>query len=222
MRVLIIGAGDVGLPIIRYLSGKGNLLTVIEKSERACKRVAQQADAAIFKGNGDDPEIWKGIEADKMDVLMTLTNDDGINMRACEIAKRQYGVPLVIARAHQPENLNKIKEAGADIAICPAEETCRLFLNALEKHVAETLCDYTAEGFRVVMVTIPPDGSVIGKNLHELDISNNCRIPSVLRDGGVLFPEESYVFKGKDRIFLLGTTEHVEKAVEKLSSVEIT
>jgi trk system potassium uptake protein TrkA len=218
---MIIGAGDIGMPIVHYLSTRGYLLSVIEKSEKICKRVANNADAAIFQGNGDDLEIWKNMEADKMDVLMALTNDDGTNMRACEIAKKRYGIPFVIARVRQPENLNKIKEAGADVAICPAEETRRLFLNALEKPASETLCEYTAESFKVTMVTIPPDGSVIGKNVDQAGIPENSKISSVLRNGGILFPTESLVFKGGDRVLVLGLAEQVEKAVDKLRNVEI-
>jgi trk system potassium uptake protein TrkA len=218
---MIIGAGDIGMPIVHYLSTRGYLLSVIEKSEKICKRVANNADAAIFQGNGDDLEIWKNMEADKMDVLMALTNDDGTNMRACEIAKKRYGIPFVIARVRQPENLNKIKEAGADVAICPAEETRRLFLNALEKPASETLCEYTAESFKVTMVTIPPDGSVIGKNVDQAGIPDNSKISSVLRNGGILFPTESLVFKGGDRVLVLGLAEQVEKAVDKLRNVEI-
>lgn len=219
---MIIGAGDVGMPIIHYLSARGYLLSVIEKSEKICKRVANRADAAIFQGNGDDLEVWKNMEADKMDVLMALTNDDGTNMRACDIAKKRYGIPFVIARVRQPENLAKMKDAGADVAICPADEVRRLFLNALEKPAAETLCQYAAESFEVMMVTIPPDGSVIGKSVDQVGISDNCRISSVLRNGGIVFPTETFVFKGGDKVLLLGTVEQVEKTVDKLRNVEIT
>ena len=219
---MIIGAGDIGMPIIRHLSTRGYLLSVIEKNEQTCKRVANQADAAIFQGNGDDVDVWKNVEADKMDVLMALTNNDGANMRACEIAKKRYGIPFVIARVRQPENLNKMKEVGADVAICPAVESWYLFLNALEKSAAQTLCEYTTEKFKIIMVTIPPDGSVIGKNLEEVGISDGCRISIVLRNGSVVFPTETLVFKGGDKVLTLGLTEQVEKTVEKLRSIEIT
>jgi Trk K+ transport system NAD-binding subunit len=115
-----------------------------------------------------------------------------------------------------------MKDAGADVAICPADEVRRLFLNALEKPASETLCDYATESFKVIMVIIPPDGSAIGKSVDQVGISDNCRISSVLRNGTILFPTETFVFKGGDKVLLLGTMEHVEKAVDKLRNVEIT
>ena len=219
---MIIGAGDIGLPIIHYLSERGHLLTVIEKDEKRCKHIADHADAAIFKGNGDDQEIWKNIEVDKMDALMALTNNDEINIAACRMAKKDFGIPFVIARAHQPESIGEMKEAGADFAICPSLETRRLFLNAIESRNAETLYEQSAPDFKLVMVTIPQNGSIIGQTLDKLDLSEKCKIASVFRNGSFVFPSEEFMFKGGDKLFVMGSIENVEKAVEKLRNVEIT
>ena len=219
---MIIGAGGTGMPIIQYLSKRGHILTVIEKDEKRCKYVSDHSDAAIFQGNGTDPEIWKSVEADKMDALIMLTNDDETNMKACEIAKKRFGIPFVITRIREPENKAKSKEVGADIIICPAEEIRGLFLNALEGPTEETLCEYTAEKFMVLMVIVPPDGVLIGKSIDQLGNLDNCRISAVLRNGAFVFPTESFVFKGEDRVVLMGSIEAVEKVAEELRSVIIT
>lgn len=219
---MIVGAGDIGMPIIHYLSEGGHILTVIEMDEKRCKHIADHADAAIFQGSGSDPEIWKNTEADKMDALLALTNDDDINLKVCEIAKKQFGMPLVIARAHQPENVAKIKEASADIVICPSQETRRLFLNALERLTAETLYENSTSNFKIALATIPPNGSIIGKNMEELDPPRDCKISSVFRNGTVLFPQQYFMFKGGDKVVLLGVRESVEKIIEKLKAIEVT
>jgi len=218
---MIVGAGDIGMPIIHYLSERGHLLTVIEMNEKRCKEIANHSDAAIFRGSGTDLKIWKSIEAEKLDVILALTNDDEINMKACEIAKKQFGIPFVITRVHQPENLAQMKEC-ADIAICPAQETRRLFLNALESLTVETLCEHAAANFKAVMVTIPPNGSIIGKTVNQLDISENFKIVSVFRNSTFVFPTDSFMFKGGDKVLLVGLSEPVDKTAEKLRNVEIT
>jgi len=219
---MIIGAGDIGMPIIHYLSERGHLLTVIEKDEKRCKHIADHADAAIFKGNGDDKEIWKSAEADKMDTLMALTNNDKINVVACGMAKRDFGIPFVIARAHQPEYVEKMKEAGADAAFCPSLETRRLFLNAIESRTAETLYEKQRADFKLVMVSIPQNGAIIGKTLDQLNLQERCVVTTVFRNGTFVFPTESFMFKGGDRALVMGASENVEKIVEKLRNVEIT
>jgi trk system potassium uptake protein TrkA len=222
LRIVIVGAGDIGMPIIRYLSQRGHLLTVIETDEKKCREIVEHSDAAIFIGSGADEEIWKTIEADKMDALLALTSDDEINIKVCQIAKRQFGIPFVIARAHQPENMSKMKDNGADVVLCPAQETRRLFLNALESLTAETLYEDVTANFKIVKVTIPPNGSIIGKTIGHLDLSENCRILSIFRNGELVYPTKTFVFKGGDRILLSGSLDLVEKIVEKLRSVEVT
>jgi len=219
---MIIGAGDIGMPIIHYLSERDHPLTVIESDEKKCREIVNHSDAALFNGSGTDPEIWKNAEADKMDALLALTNNDEINIKVCQIAKSQFGIPFVIARAHQPENMVKMKEFGADIVICPSQEARRLFLNALESLTAETLYEDTTTNFKIVKVTIPPNGSIIGKTVDHLYVSENCRILSIFRNGELVYPTTSFVFKGGDRVLLSGSLEFVEKIVEKLRNVEVT
>ncbi len=222
LRIMIVGAGDIGLPVIHYLSERGHLLTVIEKDEARCKHIVDHADAAIFQGKGDEKEIWKNLEADKMDALMALTNSDETNIAVCEMAKRDFGIPFVIARAHQPESIDLMKAAGADIAICPSIETRRLFLNAIESRTVETLYEKANVGFKIVSVIIPQNGVVIGKNRDRLDEPEKLRIASIFRNGAFVFPSESFIFKGGDGVLLLGESETVEKAAEKLREAEIT
>jgi len=221
MRAIIIGAGDIGMPIIHYLSERGHVLAVFEKDEDRCKHIANHSDAAIFCASGDFHELWKNAEAEKADLLMALTNDDEVNAEVSRIAKRDYGIPFVIARAHQPENIDKIKEAGADIAICPSQETLRVFLNALESRAVETLYESQRAKFKIAIVTVPSNGTAIGKKLGQAGFAN-CEVANVLRNGSFLFPDGSFVFKSGDKVVVTGALDNVEKLVEKLRNVEIT
>ena len=222
MRILIIGAGDVGLPIIQYLSIKEHRITVIERDETRCKQVSEKADAAIFQGSGSDPEAWKTVEAENMDVLMALTNDDAVNMGAIKIAKEQYGIPFVIARARQPENVPEMRRLGADAAICPPQETRRLFLNALEGMTTVTLCQYQSADFKSVIVIVPINGSVIGKTLEQVALGDGCSVAAVIRGDKHIQPSAPFVFMGNDRVMILGYIEHVERASNRLREIELT
>jgi len=157
-----------------------------------------------------------------MDALMTLTNDDKTNFAVCRIAKENYGIPLVIARVNQPQNLSVMKGAGADIAICPSIETRPLFLNAIENENVETLYERAESGFKLVMVAIPQNGQVVGKTIEMINHSGKVQVASVLRNGTYIFPSESLIFRGNDKVLLLGSSMDVGKAAEKFGRVEIT
>jgi len=84
------------------------------------------------------------------------------------------------------------------------------------------LYEHPTTNFRIVKVTIPPNGSVIGKTTDQLGFSENCRIISIFHSGVLLFPPKSFIFKGGDKVMLSGSEETVERIVEKLRKVEIT
>ena len=222
MRIMVIGTGDIGMPIVHYLSETGNIVTVIEKDEKKCKHISDHADAAIFRGSGTNLRIWKSAEAEKADALFAVTNKDDINARVCEIAKKQFGIPFVVARARQPESMGKIREAGADVVICPSLETKRLFLNALESRSVETLYEKDSMGYKLAVVTVPSNGTMIGKTVRQLDLTDNVRIATVFRNSGFEFPLQSFMFKGGDRVLLMGSKEETVKIVERLRQVEVT
>ncbi|MCS7138798.1 MAG: TrkA family potassium uptake protein [Crenarchaeota archaeon] len=222
MRILVVGAGDIGMPIIKQLSEEGHILAVIEPDEDKCREIAEHADAAIFIGSGDDPEIWKEVEADKIDVALVLTNEDEVNLRACQIAKKEYGIPLVIARAHQPENKERIRESGADIVICPSEETRRLFLNVLETPGLETIYENLAMNFKIVKVKVPFNGNAVGKTINQLNIPDECRVIGIFRECELTYVDGDAVLKGGDQVIVCGPRKLVEEIVDKFRSIEVT
>ncbi|MBS7619057.1 TrkA family potassium uptake protein [Candidatus Bathyarchaeota archaeon] len=218
----MVGAGHIGMPIIYHLSEKGHLITVIEKDEKRCKEIAEHSDAAIFNGNGIEIEIWKKIETDKIDAMFILTNDDETNLQVCQIAKSQFGIPFVIARAHQPEIIETLKKAGVDVVICPSQETYRLFLNALETLNSEILYENASEDFKIIKLRIPTNGSIIGKTVDHLGVPEDCRIVGVFRNGQLIYPTKTFMFKGGDKVLISGSLKYVEEIAEKIRHVEAT
>jgi len=222
LRIMIVGAGDTGMPLIKHLSERGHILTVVDKNEVNCEEVANCADAAIFQGSGTDSKLWKSLEAEKMDALFALTNDDEVNAALCRTSKQQYGIPTVIARVHDPENIQKMKDFGADAAICPAQETTRLFLNALENGTRDTIYELQEANFKAVTIAVPINGSIIGKTMKEIDLPEDCRISCVIRNQAAIFQDDSLTLKGGDRLLVLGQIEDVDKTVDKIMNEEIS
>jgi len=154
--------------------------------------------------------------------MFILTNDDKINIQVCQIAKSHFGIPFIIARAHQPENIETIKKAGANVVICPSQETYRLFLNALEILNSEILYENRTENFKILKLIVPPNGSIIGKTVDYLGIPEDCRIIGVFRSGQLIYPTKSFIFKGGDKILISGPLNYIEEIAEKIRYIEVT
>ena len=221
MRVLIIGAGRIGMHLIRYISmSDDNQLTVIEKKLERCREVSNVSDATILNEDGSKPDILKKAEASQTDLLLVATSDDRANITATRHAKNEFGVPRIISVANSPKNKERLTEAGADIVICPVELALRDFENLLARDRATTLIYRPELDLRVAETTIPLNATLIGKKIHEIKMPDKCRVALVCRDSTYVFPEPELELKSGDRVLLLGDAPSVARTVELLRSDE--
>ena len=221
MRVLIIGAGRIGMHLIRYIAmSDDNQLTVIEKKPERCREVSNVSDATILNEDGSKPDILKKAEASQTDLLLVATSDDRANITATRHAKNEFGVPRIISVANSPKNKERLTEAGADIVICPVELALRDFENLLARDRATTLIYRPELDLRVAETTIPLNATLIGKKIHEIKMPDKCRVALVCRDNTYVFPEPELELKSGDRVLLLGDAPSVARTVELLRSDE--
>ena len=219
MRTLIVGAGRIGMHLIGYLSSsEDNQLTVIEKKGERCKDIADRYDAVILNEDGSKPDILKKAEASQADLLLVATDDDRVNLVTARAAKKDFGIPKVIAVANSPKNKIKLMQAGADVVICPVDLALRDFENVLSKDQSITLMYRATEKLRVAEATIPVSASLIGKKIHEIQLPEKCRVGLICRDNGFVFPEPDLELKAEDKVLLLGDAPSVAKTVELLRS----
>lgn len=221
MRVLIIGAGRIGMHLIKYLSTTDeNQLTVIEKKVDKCKEVSEVSDATILNEDGSNPEILKKAEASQADLLLVATGDDKANLSITRQSKKEFGVPRIISVANSPKNKQRISDAGADIVICPVDLALRDFENLLARDRATTLIYRPELDLRVAEMTVPLNATLIGKKIHEIKMPEKCRVALVTRDNTYIFPDPQLELKSGDKVLLLGDAPSVARTVELLRSNE--
>lgn len=221
MRVLIIGAGRIGMHLIKYLSTTDdNQLTVIEKKVDKCKEVSEVSDATILNEDGSKPDILKKAEASQADLLLVATGDDRANLSITRQSKKEFGVPRIISVSNSPKNKQRISEAGADIVICPVDLALRDFENLLARDRATTLIYRPELDLRVAEMTIPLSATLIGKKIHEIKMPEKCRVALVTRDNTYIFPDPQLELKSGDKVLLLGDAPSVARTVELLRSSE--
>ncbi|MDH4262976.1 MAG: NAD-binding protein [Spirochaetia bacterium] len=99
-RVVIVGAGQVGLHIMERLSQENYNVILIDESEEILAKSRALGDVATILGNGCNPDIYAEIALNKKDVFLAVTNSDETNLVACNIAQT-YGCTTKIARVRQ-------------------------------------------------------------------------------------------------------------------------
>ena len=100
-RILILGLGGVGYYLAKRLVHEGYAVTAIESDSELIRRADGEMDARVIQGNGMSISCWKEADAEGMDCLIAVTDNDAVNMLAAMIADR-FGIKRKIARVRSP------------------------------------------------------------------------------------------------------------------------
>ena len=99
MKIIIVGAGDVGHYLCQILSEDGHSVTLIESSDVTADEVEENLDVRVIRGNGASAKCISMAGADSCDFFMAMTAHDQLNIVACSIAHK-LGAKTTIARVH--------------------------------------------------------------------------------------------------------------------------
>ena len=106
MKIIIVGAGQVGSSLSVNLVKEGNDVTLIDKSPDLLENIADKIDLQTIHGNGAHPRILEAAGAHKADMIVAVSKSDETNMIACQVAYTVFGVEKKIARIRDLEYLN--------------------------------------------------------------------------------------------------------------------
>jgi len=231
MRAIVVGAGEVGYQIAKFLSAEAIDVVVVDKDRSKTARISEEIDIAVINGEGGSPSSLKEAEAERADILLAVTDQDETNMIACLLAKAMFGIPRKIARIRNPDyfsNERLLQTLGIDPAINPELEIAAAIVRILEAPFASEIEDFEGGLVKVIGFKIPETSSVIGKPLKMLGANSVKKflIGLIVRDEKTFVPSgDDYVKRGdiiympvipeelQDTIALLGIT---AKPVKKI------
>ena len=88
MRILVVGAGDVGFQLSRRLCSERHDLTIVEQDPRRAVRAREQLDAFVVEGNAASYDTLRQTGLERMDIVAAMTNNDDANVMVCRMAKK--------------------------------------------------------------------------------------------------------------------------------------
>jgi trk system potassium uptake protein TrkA len=138
LKILICGAGQVGLQIARQLSSENNDVTIIDNKPELVKQAAESLSVNGIVGFASYPDILESAGARDSDMVIAATHSDEVNMVICQIAHSVFDVPRKIARLRSKSYLTAIysdlyrrDHMPIDVVISPELEVAKAALQRL-------------------------------------------------------------------------------------------
>lgn len=209
MHVIIVGAGEVGYQIAKFLANEEIDVVVIDRESDKLKTISEELDVAVVEGEGGDPSALKEAGADKAEMILAVTNSDETNMIACLLAKAMFSIPRKIARIRNPDyyfNKELMSKENLDIdpVINPELEASKSVTRLLEIPFASEVEDFENGIVKVVAYKIYNESKLIGNPLKNLmsKLKTRFLIGLIIRGEKAIIPTGDDKLKAGDIIYL--------------------
>ena len=202
MFVLVIGGGKTGSHLAGQLLEQGYQVKVIDDRPGVVERLQKELPAGtVFEGDGTSPFCLEQAGIRQVQVVAAVTGDDDENLVIATLARFEFNVPRVIARVNNPKNAWLFtREMGVDVALNQADLMARLIAEEMSLGDMMTLLKLRRGEYSIVEEKAHPDSAAIGKEIHELDLPEQCVLTAILRRGQLILPRGNTRIEAADEV----------------------
>jgi trk system potassium uptake protein len=224
MKIIILGAGQVGITVADNLASEANDITIVDLDTERLRSLQDHLDIRTVAGHASHPDVLRKAGAEDADLVLAVTNSDETNMIACQVAYTLFHTPTKIARVRSAEYLNCpelfCQEAlPVDVLISPEQLVTDSIQRLIETPGALQVLDFANGRVRLVAVKAFYGGPLVGHALRELPQRMpgiDTRVAAIFRHGRAIVPEGDTVIEADDEIFYIAAAEHIHKVMGEL------
>jgi len=228
MKIIILGAGQVGTSVAHNLASEANDITVVDQNGELLRDLADRLDIRTVQGLASHPGVLAQAGADDADMLIAVTNSDEVNMVACQAAWTLFHTPRKIARVRAPEYLKHpaLFSQGAlpiDVLISPEQLVTDYIMRLIEHPGALQVLDFAGGRVRLVAVRAYYGGPLVGHELRDLNErlrGGEARIAAIYRKGRAIEPQGHTVIEADDEVFFLAAAQNIQAVLKTLRRSE--
>jgi trk system potassium uptake protein TrkA len=170
MYIIIVGAGDIGTPLIEIATRSGNEVVVIERDAQRADLIASEYDCLVLNADATTKETLVDAGIERTDGIISTTEQDATNVMVCLLAN-EFEVPSITSVVHNTEHMNLFRQIGVNTIENPQQ----LIAGHLYRAVARpAIVDYMriGEQAEVFEITVTEDAPIAGKTLTEAGQEN--------------------------------------------------
>jgi trk system potassium uptake protein TrkA len=228
MKIIILGAGQVGSTIAEYLAREGNEVTVVDRSSAALESLADRIDLRVVRGNAAHPDVLKNAGAEDADMVIALTDSDEVNMIASQVAYTLFQTPTKVARIRAPEYLDHPEMFSnefipIDLPISPEALITRYIQRLIQYPGALQVLNFADGRVQLVAVRAEADGPLVGhevRTLRDHIPGAKTRIAAVFRRDKPIIPTGDTVIEVDDEVFFVAARRDIKRMMAEFSKVE--
>jgi trk system potassium uptake protein TrkA len=228
MKIIILGAGQVGSSVAQNLASEANDITVVDSRPEILRDLQDRIDIRTVVGSASHPEVLLRAGAEDADMILAVTNSDETNMVACQVAYTLFHTPIKVARVRAQAYLRYPKlfsqEAlPIDVLISPEQLVTDYITRLIEQPEALQVLDFAGGRVQLVAVRAVQGGPLVGQELRELKEHMpkvEARVAAIFRRGKAILPQGDTVIEANDEVFFIAARKNIRAVTSELRDLD--
>lgn len=228
MKILILGAGQVGSSVAESLVNEANDITVVDSDGEKLRQLQDRLDLRTLVGNAAHPSVLEQAGIADTDILLAVTQSDEVNLVACKLASSLYNTPTRIARIRSADYLERKEVFSADnfcvdFSICPEQILTDYIVKLIEFPEALQVQRFSQGKASLVAVRAFEGGPLVGKPLSLLHTHMpqvDTRVAAIFRKDSPIIPEGNTVIEEGDEIFFIAATDNIRSVLQEMRRMD--
>jgi len=228
MKIIILGAGQVGSSLANNLASEANDITVVDVDSKRLQEMQDRLDLRTVAGQASHPDVLQRAGAEDADMVIAVTNSDETNVVACQVAYTLFHTPTKIARVRAQEyllypELFTQDSMPVDVIISPEQLVTDYIHRLIEHPGALQVLDFSGGRVQLVAVKAYYGGPLVGHELRTLRDHMpgvQTRVAAVYRRGKAINPEGHTVIEADDEVFFIAAKKDIRAVMSELRRLE--
>jgi trk system potassium uptake protein TrkA len=228
VKIVILGAGQVGSSVAENLVRESNDITVVDIDPVKLQNLQDRLDLRTVVGFGSHPSVLKQAGIEDADILLAVTQSDETNLVACKLADALFNTPTKIARIRCPDYLDQgemfsRENFAVDFIISPEEVLTDYIRKLIENPEALQVLDFAEGKVRLAAVRAFHGGPLVGHELQNLrrHMPNiDTRVAAIFRQNQAIIPEGKTVIEAGDEVFFVATAENIRVVMREMRPLD--
>jgi len=229
MKIVVLGAGQVGSTVAHSLSSEENDVTIVDLDNRRLKELQDRLDIRCVLGYASHPKVLVRAGIEDADLVIAVTNSDEVNMTACQVAYTLFNTPTRIARIRSSEYMDQptlfsSAHCPVDVLISPESLVVEYISRLIEYPGALQVLDFADGRAQLVATRADAGGLLVGQRLHTLTehmpAGVDARIAAIYRKEKTIIPDGGTVIEENDTVFFLAARKHIRTVMKELRPMD--
>jgi len=227
MKIIILGAGEVGGNLAQNLTKEASDITVVDSDSDRLRELQDRIDIRTVRGMGSHPDVLRQAGAEDADMLIAVTNSDEVNMVACQVAYSVFHTPTKIARIRSTTYFDygifRNDAMPVDFLVNPEQIVTQDICRLIDNPGALQVMDFANGQVQLVGIKAYYGGPLVDQELRYLRQhmpTVDTRVAAIFRKNRPIIPQGDTIIEADDEVFFIAAAEDIQAVMSEMRRTE--